>query len=551
MRATRTGAAIALLETLEKYRLGVFARRLIFAIAAASSLHTPISCAVANTLHRGNGAEPETLDVHRSSGVPAANIQRDLFEGLIAEGADGSYIPGVAESWKLSDDGRVYTFSLRADARWSNGDPVTARDFAYAFGRAVDPAVGSDYAFILWPVLHAEEITKGQISDLAELGVEVVDDRALKVTLKAPTPYFIGLLAHHQAFPVHRETIERHGDRWTRAGNLISNGAYRLVDWVPQSHIRLERNPHYWDAAKVRIDEVVYHPTEDKSTELRRFRSGELDVADDVPIDQISWIEKNLASQFHNTAYLGTYYYALNLTSPPFRDQPSLRNALALAIDREILTQKVTKAGEIPAYAWVPPGVNDYVGAKVGWESLPAADRISRARQLYADAGYSKVNPLEVQILYNTSDNHKRIAIAIAAMWKQALGVKTELVNQEWKVYLATRRAMQFQVVRSGWIGDYNDANTFLELLKGDVGSMNPAGYVNPEYDALLRKAERETDLEVRSGLMMKAESMLLKDLPIIPIYHYTTQHLVSRRVNGWIDNVMDVHPTRHLSLSP
>ena len=539
-----------MLEKSARHRVGTPARTLTIVLFALligiSSGH-----AAKNTLQRGNGAEPETLDVHKSSGVPAANIQRDLFEGLVAEAADGSIVPGVAESWTLSKDGKVYTFRLRRNAKWSNGDPVTARDFVFALKRGVDPAVGSSYAFILWPIANAEAITKGKVKELDSLGVEAVDAQTLKITLKAPTPYFIGMLTHHQAYPVHRKTLQKHGDKWTRAGNLVSNGAYRLAEWVPQSHVRLERNPHYWDASNVRIEAVVYHPTEDRGTELKRYRGRELDVTADVPIDQIEWVEKNLGDQFHNTAYLGTYYYALNLTKAPFRHRPGLRNALALAIDREILTGKVTKGGEIPAYAWVPPGVNQYTGSKVPWAGLSKAERLARAKKLYAEAGYSKDKPLKVQILYNTSDNHKRIAIAIAGMWKQALGVQTELFNQEWKVYLTTRKAKQFEVLRAGWIGDYNDANTFLELLKGDVGTINPAGYANAEYDALMRKAEKETDLKVRAGLMQKAESILLKDLPIIPIYHYTTQHLVSPRVKGWTDNVMDVHPTRHLSLAP
>ena len=540
-----------MLEPSARNRLASSARTLLIALFAASLLGVSSGHAAKNTLQRGNAAEPETLDVHKSSGVPEANIQRDLFEGLVAEAADGSPIPGVAESWSLSDDGTVYTFRLRKNARWSNGDPVTAHDFVFALRRGVDPAVGSSYAFILWPIANAEGITKGKVQELDRMGVEAMNAHTLKVTLKAPTPYFIGMLTHHQAYPVHRQSLEKHGAKWTRAGNLVSNGAYRLAEWVPQSHVRLERNPHYWDAANVRIDAVVFHPTEDKSTELKRFRSGELDVTDDVPIDQIGWVEKNLAEQFHNTAYLGTYYYALNLTKAPFRDRPALRNALAMVIDREILTGKVTKGGEIPAYAWVPPGVNQYAGAKVPWQGLSKAQRLARARKLYAEAGYSKEKPLEVQILYNTSDSHKRIAIAIAGMWKKALGVRTELFNQEWKVYLTTRKAKQFEVLRAGWIGDYNDANTFLELLKGDVGTMNPAGYVNSEYDALMRKAEKETDLAARAKLMQRAETILLKELPIIPIYHYTTQHLVASRVKGWKDNVMDVHPTRHLWLAP
>lgn len=540
-----------MLEAPARNRLASSARTLFFVLLAALFLGLSSAPAANNTLQRGNSAEPETLDVHKSSGVPEANIQRDLFEGLVAEGADGSLIPGVAESWTLSDDGRVYTFRLRKDARWSNGNAVTADDFVFALRRGVDPAVGSSYAFILWPIDNAEAITKGQVKELERMGVEAVDAHTLKVTLKAPTPYFIGMLTHHQAYPVHRKTLEEHGDKWTRPGNLVSNGAYRLAEWVPQSHVRLERNPHYWDAANVRIEAVVFHPTEDRSAELKRYRGGELDVTADVPIDQIEWVEKNLGDQFHNTAYLGTYYYALNLTKAPFRDRPGLRNALAMAIDREVLTGKVTKGGEVPAYAWVPPGVNQYAGARVPWAGLSKAERLARARKLYAEAGYSKDKPLKVQILYNTSDSHKRIAIAIGGMWKQALGVRTELFNQEWKVYLTTRKAKQFEALRAGWIGDYNDANTFLELLKGDVGTMNPAGYANAEYDALMRKAEKETDLEVRAGLMQQAESILLEDMPIIPIYHYTTQHLVSPRVKGWVDNVMDVHPTRHLSLAP
>ena len=370
-----------MLKAPARHRPGTSTSTLIVALFAALLLSISSAHAAKNTLQRGNGAEPETLDVHKSSGVPAANIQRDLFEGLVAEAADGSHVPGVAESWTLSDDGKVYTFRLRKNAKWSNGDAVTAHDFVFALQRGVDPAVGSSYAFILWPIANGEDITKGKVKELDRLGVEAVGAHTLKVTLKAPTPYFIGLLTHMHAYPVHRKTIERHGGKWTRAGNLVSNGAYRLAEWVPQSHIRLERNPHYWNAANVRIDAVVFHPTEDKSTELRRFRSGELDATDDVPSDQIAWVEKNLAAQFRNTAYLGTYYYALNLTKAPFRDRPGLRNALAMTIDREILTGKVTKGGEIPAYAWVPPGVNRYAGAKVSWAGLSKAERLAPGQE--------------------------------------------------------------------------------------------------------------------------------------------------------------------------
>ncbi|HJP22366.1 MAG: peptide ABC transporter substrate-binding protein [Alphaproteobacteria bacterium] len=519
------------------------------ALALFTALALPTPATAESILHRGNGAEPETLDVHKSSGVPEADIQRDLFEGLVAEAADGSFIPGAAASWTISDDGRTYTFKLRPDGRWSNGDAVTAGDFVYAFRRGVDPQVGSDYAFILWPITNAEKITKGKGANLESMGVRAVDDLTLEVTLRAPTPYFLGLLTHHQAYPVHRASLAAHGSKWTRPGNLVSNGAYRLADWVPQSHVTLVRNERFRAAASVAIDKIVYYPTEDGATELKRFRAGELDVTHDVPSDQVQWIEKNLAADFHNTPYLGTYYYSLNTKSGPFAGNVKLRHALALAIDREILTGKVTRAGEVPAYSWVPPGVSGYAQQRPAWSKIDQKSRNARARKFYFEAGYSKKKPLEVEILYNTSDNHKKIAVAVSAMWKKTLGVRTTLMNQEWKVYLTSRRALQFEICRAGWIGDYNDANTFLELLKGNVGPLNPAGYANPRYDALMAKAETATDMARRAELMQEAERLMLADMPIVPIYHYTTQHLITAAVRGWQDNIMDVHPSRWLSL--
>jgi oligopeptide transport system substrate-binding protein len=501
-------------------------------------------------LQRGNGAEPETLDVHKSSGVPEANIQRDLFEGLLAEAADGGLVPGAAESWEVSDDGTAYTFRLRADGRWSDGAPVTAADFVYAYRRALDPATGSDYAFILWPLRNAEAATKGALSDLAEIGAEALDARTLRLTLKAPTPYFLGLLTHHMTYPVPRHAIAAHGARWTRPGNMVSNGAYRLAEWRPQSHLKLVRNEHYRERGKVAIDAVVYHPTEDTSTEIKRFRAGELDVTSDVPAEQIAWAEANLAEAFHNTPYLGTYFYALNTGAPPFEGAVALRRALALAIDREILTAKVSRGGEVPAYSWVPPGVRDYTQQPVPFAAQSQTERDARARALYAEAGYGPDKPLEVEILYNTSEGHKKIAIAVAAMWRKALGVRVTLLNEEWKVYLDTRSQMRFQVARGGWIGDYNDANTFLELFKSDVGGMNPSAYANPAYDALIRQAEVTVDAAARAGLMQRAERLMLADMPIIPLYHYTTQHLVAARVKGWVDNIMDVHPSQYLRLA-
>jgi oligopeptide transport system substrate-binding protein len=516
-------------------------------VAFALFLYAPLSLAE-TVLQRGNGAEPETLDFHKSSGVPEANIQRDLFEGLVTESADGKLQPGVAESWETSADGKTYTFHLRKEVKWSDGSALTAADFVYAWRRALAPETASDYAFILWPVAGAESYSKGESKDPASIAIKAVDPHTLEVQLNAPTAYFLGMLTHHMTYPLAQAALEKFGKDWTKPGNLVSNGAYRLSEWQPQSHIKLEKNPQYRDAANVAIDTVKYIPTEDKNTELKRFRAGELDITDDIPSDQTAWVKENLPDAFRNSAYIGTYYYALNLEHPAFKDKPKLRRALSLAIDREILTEKITQSGEIPAYGWVP-AVEGYTQQTMEEKSLDKAARVALAKQLYAESGYTADKPLELEILYNTSDNHKKLAVAVAAMWKQTLGVTTQLRNEEWKVYLSSRSQKQFQVIRSGWIGDYNDAYSFLGLFKSDVGEMNPSNYKNPEFDRLMKEAETQADVKLRSEAMAQAERVLLADMPIVPVYHYTTQHLVSSKVTGWVDNVMDVHPSRYLGI--
>jgi oligopeptide transport system substrate-binding protein len=518
----------------------------------ASLALVPSAAGGPGVLYRGNGSEPETLDIHRSSGIPEFDLQVDLFEGLVHYGPAGEPVPGVAARWSASDDGLTYRFHLRADARWSNGDPVTAGDFLYALRRAVAPATASRYAFILFPIANAEEIASGKVADPTRLGVAAPDDRTVVFTLKAPTPYFLGLLTHHMAFPIHRASLERYGERWTRPANLVGNGAYRLAAWVPQSEITLVKSERYWDAASVKIDKVVYVATEDVGAELRRYRAGELDVCNDVPIDQIAWIQRHLAGEWHRTPYLGTYYYGFNLLVAPFKDAPKLRRALALAIDRETLVARITRAGETPAYSWVPPGIgNHYAQQLPEWAHLPQVARDRLARQLYAEAGYGPDRPARFELLYNTSENHRRIAIAIAGMWKRTLGADVVLRNEEWKVYLASRAAKSFQVIRQAWIGDYNDANTFLELLKSDIGAQNSEGYANPRFDALMKRAERTIDLDARARLMEEAERIMMDDLPLIPIYHYVSKRLVKPWVDGWVDNIVDIHPTRYLRLLP
>ena len=495
-------------------------------------------------LRWGNGAEPGSLDPHRTQGVPGSNIGRDLFEGLMSEAADGTVIGGAAESWELSDDGKTYRFSLRPEARWSNGDPVTADDFVYSMRRSLDPATLSNYTFILNPILNAEEVAAGQLPT-SEVGVRALDTHTLEIQLENTTPYFLGLLTHSASYPVHPPSVETHGNQYARPGNLVSNGAYRLEEWVVQSHVKLVRNENYRDNGNTTIDEVWYYPTEDQTAELSRFRAGELDLSNAIPKRQVDWIRENLPDELVISPYLGVYYFGFNTTRPPFENNPELRRALSLAVDRDIITGQVTNAGEVPAYGWVPP-VQNYTGQQMPEAAWTQEERVAEARRLYALAGYSQENPLRTRILYNTQEDHKRISVAIASMWKQTLGVEVEILNQEWKVFLDTRQQkIETEVYRSGWIGDYNDAYTFAELFASG-GGLNHTGYSSPDYDRLLGEASAEGDLKRRAELLQQAERVLLEDLPIMPLYFYVTARLVRPWVGGYTPNIMDHHRSKN-----
>jgi oligopeptide transport system substrate-binding protein len=515
----------------------------LFALASATAAQAEM------VLHRGNGTEPETIDPAKSTGVTENAIENDLFEGLVTFSPDGMEVPGVAESWEISDDGTVYTFHLREDAKWSNGDPVTANDFVYSFRRTVDPATASDYAPILSPIVNASAIIAGENTDIASLGVTAVDDHTLQITLNGPTPYILGLLTHNVAFPVHQATVEQFGDEWTRPGNMVSNGAFMLSDWVPQSQLTVVKNPNFHAADEVMLDKIVFYPTEDLAEELKRYRAGELDITYDVPSDQVTWLEENMADEFHNTPYLGTYYYVINLTKEPLGADLKIRQALALAIDREILTEKITQAGEIPAYAWVPPDIAGYTQQATFYKEMSQEERTAMAMELMAEAGYGPDNPLAIELLYNTSDNHKKIAVAIASMWKK-IGVDTTLTNQEWKVYLESRDQKNYQIARAAWIGDYADPLNFLELFLSDAGERNDAGFNNPEFDRLLAEAAGTVDPAARMKLLEQAEKIFLDEVALIPIYHYTSQHMINPKVAGWEFNILDVHLGRYISLA-
>ena len=496
--------------------------------------------AATQVLHIGNGAEIQTLDPQRGEEVQGSNVQRDLFEGLISEAPNGDLVPGVAESWTVSEDGKTYVFNLRRNARWSNGDPVTAADFVYGMRRTVDPATLSTYGFILAPIDNAVAIAAGKMPP-TDLGVRAIDDYTLEVKLENPTPYFLGLLTHSTTYPLHRASVEKYGEQFTRPGNLVSNGAYKLDEWVVHSHIKAVRNPYYWDNEHTKIDEIYYYPIADQNAELQRYRADELDLTDIIPASQLKWIRENLPKELVIAPYLGTYYYGFNVTKPPFKDNPKLRRALSLAVNRDIITQQILGQGQISAYGFVPP-VHNYQGQQMPEASWTQERREAEAKRLYAEAGYSEANPLRIQIMYNTQDDHRRIAVAIASMWKQVLGVETTLANQEWKVFLDTlKRKVDSQVFRISWIGDYNDAFTFAELLQSTSGT-NYTGYASPEYDRLVRESTKELDPKKRETMLEQAEQVLLADMPIIPIYFYVKARLVKPWVGGYESNIMDHH---------
>ncbi len=497
---------------------------------------------------RGNGEEPQTLDPHLAEGVPSSNILRDLFEGLATTTPDGRVVAGAAAHWDISRDGLTYTFYLDPAGRWSNGDPVTAEDFVWSWRRVVNPATAAAYGRMLAPVVNAEAVFAGRLPP-EELGVSALSPTTFQVRLDDPTPYFLGLLTHPTTFPVHRPSYEAHGSAHVRPGNLVSNGAYRLRDWQIRARVELERNPHFRAADEVIVERVVFYPFEDVNSEFNRFRAGDLHWTYQVPNGQFRWLQRNMEQALMISPWFGTYFFSFNLTREPFRDNLALRRALNLAVNRDILTERVSQFGEIPTFNLVPPGLPDYDPPEREYQTWTQQEREAEALRLYHQAGYSEDNPLTVELRYNTSENHRRIAVAMAAMWKDVLGVRTRMVNEEFRVFLQNRAQRRVtQVFRSGWIGDYRDAFTFLELFHSGHGR-NDAGYDNPSFDRLLEQIAAERIPSRRRNLMAEAERILLDDQVVLPVFIYVSKRLVDPRLVGWQENIMDQHLTRHMFL--
>jgi oligopeptide transport system substrate-binding protein len=501
-------------------------------------------------LNRGIGAEPESLDTHKSRTNQAGDVQRDLGEGLTGYAANGELQLAAAERMELSEDGLQYTFWLRPEGRWSNGDPVTAQDFVFGFRRLVDPQTAAFYAQqSLGDVVNATEIIAGE-RPVDDLGVAAIDDLQLQITLRQPVPYFLALLSHPSTFPMHRQSVDIHGDAHARPGKLVSNGAYKLQAWEVGSYIEVVRNEHYRLNENTAIDRVRHHITPEDGVELNRYRAGELDITFSVPSEAFEQMRQQRPDELRVSPYLAVYYYGFNLTRPPFDDNPKLRQALSMAIDRETLTELVTGRGEAPAYGWVPPGTNNYEPRQFLYTNLPKDERHAKALELYREAGFSEAKPLEVDIRYNTAEGHRRVALAVQSMWREVLGVDATLINEEAQVLLENIRMQEVtQVFRLSWTGDYNDAYTFLSIMESDNPS-NLTGYSNAEYDGLMDKAAAQTDPGVRQVYLEEAEKLLLSEHPVMPLYFYVNKNMVSPRVRGWQDNVLNYHYSQHLSLS-
>ena len=496
---------------------------------------------------RGETADPGSLDPHKTSTVIEGHILDELYEGLLTRDAHGILGPGVAASWDVSADKRVYTFHLRPDARWSNGAPVTADDFVYSFRRLMDPRTGAQYASILYTLRNARGVNHGD-RPLEALGVRAIDPATLEMTLEHPAAYFLAQMTHLTALPVYRPSVERWGSAFARAGRMVTNGPFELKSYTPNDRLVLVKNPYFHDAAKVTLDGEEILPMEDRSAALRRFMAGEIDSYDDVPVDQIAWVRAHLGAAFRVAPELGSYFYALDTRAKPF-DDPRVRQALAMVVDRAFLADTIWGGAMLPGYSFVPPGMPSYgAPSTVAWKDESPFQREDEAKALMKAAGYGPDHPLHLTFRYNQSENHKTTAIAVADMWK-VLGVTTEfIVTDATTHYAFLESGQRYDIIRSGWFADYPDAQNYLFLADSTNTGLNYAHFKDPAYDALMRQAEVEPGPAKRSAILHQAESMLLAAMPYMPLMIYEQPNLVSPKLRGWYPNFMDHHPGRYIS---
>ena len=500
-------------------------------------------------LHVGNSDEIADVDPHTTTGSTEHNIQTSLFEGLVIQDAETlEPKPGVADSWTVSEDGKTYHFHIRDTARWSNGDKLVAQDFVDTWHRALMPALANQWASYLFVLNNAEAFYNGSINDFSEVGVKALSEQDLEITLANNTPYFLQLLNHNSMYPLHIKTILKFGaidersTLWTRAENFVGNGAFTLTEWTPQKVVAVKKNPYYWDAEHVKLKGIRFYPIQSDVNAERSYRAGQVHLFDKLPKDKIAFYRNSKDPAYRTFPMYGTYFYRFNTLVKPFNDV-RVRKALAYALDRESLVKNVTKGGELAAYTLTPPNPHGYTASA----TIPYD--VEKAKKLLSEAGYPDgVGFPKMKLLYNTLESHQKIAVAIQEMWKQTLGIEIQLENQEWKTFLENQRTMNYQLCRASWIGDYIDPDTFLQLFITDGGN-NETGWSNATYDQLIKKAANSNNQTERFEYFQQAEKILDDEVPIIPLYTYVGNRLVSPSVKGWQNHLQDFWTYKDLYL--
>jgi oligopeptide transport system substrate-binding protein len=525
-------------------------RRVVAATFAAwlvAVLGGPTPAQAEMVLNRGNAGEPGSLDPHLIDGTWEANIVGDIMMGLTTENPAARPIPGAAERWTVSADGKTWTFRIRNHV-WSDGTPVTAHDFVFAWRRLVDPNTRAVYAFALYSVKNAQAAVSRKVPVTA-LGVRALDDRTLEVQLEHPAPYLPELATHQTWYPLPRHVVQAKGSRWARPENFVGNGAYIPREWVTNDHVTLVKNRRFYDAARVRIDRVVYWPASDSTAALRRMRAGELDVIDPFAATQIHWLRRNMPGAIRMGPYLAVAYVAINQRRRPFNDV-RIREAMNLAYNREVVTQRILQLGETPAYSVVPPNVANYPGgASMPFRPMPYPQRIARAQALMAQAGYGPNKRLRTTLSTSTDPNERRISAAFQSMLK-AIYIDVEIVNSDVQIHYHKLNVQDFDLATARWIADFNDAMDFLGLFRSRSGK-NYGRYSSPRVDALLTRADNEKDLRARALLLLQAERQILADFVWIPTRFPSVSVLVQPYVKGWVTNIRDFNRTRWLWVEP
>ncbi|EIU7556350.1 MULTISPECIES: ABC transporter substrate-binding protein [Providencia] len=514
-----------------KSKMGFGALSILFITLQANATDTAIKSPQVITIN--NGSEVTSLDPHKVEGVPESNIILNLLEGLVYSDIDGKVAPGVAESW-TNDNYITWVFTLRQGAKWSDGTPVTAEDFVYSWQRLSDPSTGSPYSSYLQNayILNADAILAGKLPPTA-LGVKALDPQHLQVTLSHPVPYFVDMLSHTSLKPVNKKAIEQHGEKWTQPQNFVGNGAYLLDKWVVNERIVVKRNPYYWNNDSSRIDQATFLAITSEVSDINRYRSGEIDISNSaIPPVLYKKMQQEKPDELYVRPYLCTFYYEINNQKPPFND-PRVREAIKLGLDRETITNKVMAQGQVAAYGFTPTFINNGNFTLPEWADLTQEQRYKKAKELLLEAGYNKANPLKFSLLYNTSDQNKQQAIVAASMWKKNIGAQVTLQNQEWKTSLQSRHEGHYDVARATWCADYNEPTAFLNMMLSQ-NSNNTAFYSNSAFDALLAQALTAPDDQSRHDIYQQAEALLDKDSAIVPVYYRVSARMIKPTINGF-----------------